>query len=107
VVSIGWQKAPPFTKALYGKNMIDKKYKVRRYITEFSEKTEELLAEYELSSFDLKKFQAELGETDKENSMVDCYPIHEKSIVFMKSFLSCEPKWDFKNKSYFVEAHAI
>ncbi len=34
--------------------MIDTKYKVRRYIAEFSEKTEELLAEHELTSFDLE-----------------------------------------------------
>jgi len=42
---------------LYGSTMIDSKYQVRRFISEFSEVTGELLVEYDLSGFDLNKFQ--------------------------------------------------
>ena len=44
--------------------MIDPEFNVRRYISEFSEKSERLVAKYELSSFNLSKFQDEFGETD-------------------------------------------
>jgi hypothetical protein len=87
--------------------MIDSKYKVRRYIAEYSEETEKLLAEYELSAFDLAKFQKEFGEICPENPMFDCYPIKKSNVAFLKSYINEEPSWDFAKKSYFVEAHAI
>ena len=87
--------------------MIDKEYKVRRYVTEFSRETEEIIAEYELHSFDLRHFQREFCETNIDNPMFDCYPIEKGNVKFLKKYLAKEPKWDFIDKSYFVEAHAI
>ncbi len=84
--------------------MIDKKYKVRRYITLFSKKTEEFIGEYELSSFDLKNFQNEFGETVLDNPMYDCYPINENNINFLKNYMTKEPTWDFINNLYYLEA---
>ncbi len=87
--------------------MIDTKYKVRRYIAEFSEKTEELLAEHELTSFDLEKFQNMFCVSDLNNPMFDCYQINEANCDFLAGYIDFEPSWDFKNKSYFVESEAI
>jgi len=87
--------------------MVDTEFEVRRYITEFSEETEELLAEHDLFSFELDKFQVEFGELNTENPMFDCYPIKESNVGFLKKYIAKEPEWDFVNKSYFVEAHAI
>lgn len=93
--------------ALYGKSMIDDIYKVRRYITVFSEETEELIAEYDLASFNLAKFQTELNEPNSENPMFDCYPIKKENVKFIENYISNNIAWDFKSMSYFVEAHAI
>ncbi|AUD77897.1 hypothetical protein CW740_01050 [Kangiella profundi] len=87
--------------------MIDSTYKVRRYISEFCNHSDQLLAEYDLRSFDLHKFQNEFGVIDMKNPMFDCYPLHWSNIPFMKAYLSLEPEWDFVNKSYFVESQSI
>jgi len=83
--------------------MIDDTFKVRRYITEFCEETEELIAEYDLASFDLVKFQNELNEPNNENPMFDCYPINKENVKFIENYISN----NIEKKSYFVEAHAI
>lgn len=85
--------------------MKDAKFNVRRYIAEYSEKTEEMTAEYYLADFDLRKFQAEFNEPNPDNPMVDCYPITADNVVFLKPYLATEPDWNFVEKSYFVEAH--
>lgn len=87
--------------------MIDKRYNVRRYITQFSNETEELIAEYDLSDFELEIFQNEFGESNPENPMFDCYQIRELNVPFLKSYIDKEPNWDFSKNSYFVEASAI
>jgi len=87
--------------------MIDERYQVRRYITEFSQSTEELLAEYDLCDFDLEAFQKEFSELNPENPMFDCYQVRESNVEFLRKYIENEPEWDFVNKSYFVEAHAI
>jgi len=87
--------------------MIDSKYKLKRYISEFSKETEELIAEYDLVRFELSKFQKEFDEQNAENPMFDCYPIKSENISFLKKYIDVEPEWDFINMSYFVEAHGI
>tara|TARA_B100001989_G_C24528971_1_gene460422 strand:- start:1188 stop:1451 length:264 start_codon:yes stop_codon:yes gene_type:complete len=84
--------------------MIDEKYKVRRYIAEYSEETEELMAEYYLSDFDLAAFQKEFYEPDPKNPMFNCYPITADNLSFIRNYIENEPDWDFENKSYSVEA---
>ena len=87
--------------------MIDEIFKVRRYISEFSEETEELIAEYDLASFSLARFQAELSQSSFESPMFDSYPIQENNVKFIEGYMGYKIAWDFDNKSYFVEANAI
>lgn len=78
---------------------------VRRYIAEYSTDSEELVGEYDLSSFDLTKFQAEFNEPNPTDPMYDCYPIKAHNVEFLKPYIADQPDWDFANKCYFVEAH--
>lgn len=87
--------------------MIDPKYKVRRYISEFSNTSDKLLSEYDLSDFNLSEFQKEFGESDLKNPMYASYPIRQSNVAFLKNYINKEPNWDFNEKSYFVESHAI
>ncbi len=84
--------------------MIDIKFSIKRYVSEFSNETEELISEYDLETFDLVSFQAEFKEASLENPMVDCFPILETNIRFIESYLDNTPNWDFEKNSYFVEA---
>jgi hypothetical protein len=95
------------TEALYGKNMIDIEFGVRRYIAEYSEETEELIAEHDLTGFELSQFQREFNEPNNEDPMFDCYPIKLENLSFLKTYINDEPEWNFVKKSYFVEAHSI
>ena len=97
----------PLSGVLYVIGMIDFKYNVRRYIAEYSEETEELIAEHELIDFDLNKFKIEFGEINPEQPMFGCYPISPSNISFLEKYLGNELKWDFQKSSFFVEAHAI
>lgn len=87
--------------------MIDSDYQVKRYITEFCKHTDQLLAEYDLTSFDLYKFQNAFGVFDMNNPMFDCYPIHRAHLNFIKRYVFSEPDWDFVNKAYFIESQGI
>ena len=87
--------------------MIDSEFNVRRYITEFSKKTERLVAKHELSSFNLSKFQVEFRETDTNNPMFDCYQITENNLPFISLYLENELAWDFSKNSYFVECDRL
>jgi len=88
-------------------NMMDETFKVRRYIAEYCEETEALIAEYDLVSFDLVKFQTEFNEPNSENPMFECCPIKEKNIPFIENYVAQKIAWNFNQKSYFVEASAI
>jgi hypothetical protein len=87
--------------------MIEEKTKVRRYVAEFSEETEELLVTYELSSFNLIEFQREFRESNPRNPMFDSYSINEFNLEFLSKYMFKEPVWDFLNKSYCVECCEI
>lgn len=76
----------------------------RRYIFEYCAKSEELLAGYQLDTFDLERFQDEFNKPDSDELMYYCYPIHRKNIDFLSDYVSVLPDWDFENKSYFLEA---
>jgi hypothetical protein len=87
--------------------MIDTTLKVRRFIAEYSEETEELVAEHEFAEFDLCKFKAEFGEVNSEGLMFESYEILEPNISFINKYVSQPICWNFDKSSYFVEAHAI
>lgn len=84
--------------------MIDTELIVRRYIAEYSNDSEELTAEYELTAFDLSKFQAEFNEPNPRDPMFDCYEITEGNVEFIEKYLGVDVCWDFASKCYFVEA---
>lgn len=85
--------------------MVNETYNVRRYISEYSKTTNELLADYELETFNLKQFQAELDTGDDE-PMFCCYPITVSKIDFIERCTKEKVKWDFVTKAYFLEAHS-
>lgn len=85
--------------------MRDEQLNVKRYVAQYSATTEWLTAEYDLTDFDLKKFQAEFNEPNTDDPMVDCYPITADNVAFLKPYLAKEPDWNFAENSYFVEAH--
>ena len=87
--------------------MKDTNFGVRRYIAEYSDETEELIAEHDLTGFELSQFQREFNEPNNEDPMYDCYPIKLENLSFLKTYINDEPEWDLVNKSYFVEAHII
>ncbi|TBW48719.1 hypothetical protein EZI54_20730 [Marinobacter halodurans] len=86
--------------------MIDKEFGVRRFVTEYSNETEELLAEYELEAFELAAFQSKFGASN-EDPMFDCYEIGQQHVAFLKQYLAMIPVWDFSRSSYYVEASAV
>ncbi|MCY9826088.1 DUF7683 domain-containing protein, partial [Vibrio chagasii] len=87
--------------------MIDEKYKVRRYIAEYSEETEDLVAEHELLDFELDAFKKEFDEANPDQPMFGCYPVLAANTDFLNPLLVKPISWDFDKSSYFVEAHAI
>lgn len=80
---------------------------VRRYITVFSNETEELVGEVDLTSFSLKDFQKEFNEKDANNPMYDCYIIYDQNLPFLTPFLAQGVQWDFNNYAYFLEAETL
>lgn len=94
-------------KKLCIKNMIDPQHNIKRFISVFSEKTEELTNEFELKGFNLREFQKEFCVKNQSNPMFDSYQIHRKNINFLKNYLAHEPEWDFENYSYFIETESL
>jgi len=86
--------------------MIDSKFGVRRFLAEYSEQSEELIARYEFAKFDLDAFQAEF-QIDSLDPMFDCYEVEQQHLRFVESHLVQVPNWDFEGSSYFVESHAV
>jgi hypothetical protein len=87
--------------------MIDKNNNVERLIAVYSEKTDELVEELELSSFDLGIFQQAFKVPDKSDPMFNAYQIEPSHVDFISNFLTKQQSWDFKKYSYFLEAFAI
>ncbi|WP_339074652.1 DUF7683 domain-containing protein [Teredinibacter turnerae] len=87
--------------------MIDEYFGVKRYLAEYSEETEWLIARYDLETFELPAFQKEFGEANPKNPMFDCYAVAENNISFLERYLGEKPKWNFNERSYFVEAHSV
>ena len=57
-----------------------------RGVSEFCNRTDELVAEYELASFGLKKFQVGFKEPNQNNPMFDAYVITEANLPFLKKY---------------------
>ncbi|MCF6442921.1 hypothetical protein L1077_26205 [Pseudoalteromonas luteoviolacea] len=87
--------------------MSDAKFKVRRFISEYSQKAEVLIAEYELSELDLFKLKAEFDETNPEQAMFDCYEIRKSNVSFINKYTHEPIAWDFSKNAYFIEANYL
>ena len=86
--------------------MLDVQHNVRRFVSEFDNDSDELVADHELRDFDLPTFQREFG-VSSDNPMFDCYPIRREQVGFVSMYLEQPVSWDFDNRSYFVEASAV
>ena len=87
--------------------MIDGGNKVERLIYIFSNETEELLEELDMSSFDLIAFQKAFNVSEKNDPMIYSYQIEPRHVDFISKYLAKEHSWDFNKYSYFLEASAI
>ena len=87
--------------------MIDDKKKVRWYIAQYSESTEDLEAEYDINYFDIDAFRIEFENTNSEFPMEGCFPIRWSNIEFLRKYMDQPPVWNFKLSSYFIESQAI
>lgn len=87
--------------------MIDKHLKVRRIVAEYSEQTEELVAEHELARFELEKFKSHFKVKDISDTLIDCYQIVGCDIEFIGEYLEAPIEWNFQSSSYFLETHCI
>jgi hypothetical protein len=87
--------------------MNEAKLKVRWYVAQYSESTEELEAEYEIIDFDLEAFRFEFDDTESDYPMEGCFPIARGNIEFLEKYMSQALIWDFASSSYFIESQAI
>jgi hypothetical protein len=87
--------------------MIEDKLKVRWYVAQYSELTEDLQTEYEITGFDLQAFRIEFDDTESVYPMEGCFPITRSNIEFLEKYMSQIPNWNFASSSYFIESQAI
>jgi hypothetical protein len=97
--------------------MCEETQKVNRTLTEFSNTTDELVAEHELIGFELSKFKQqfnskfkgafEAGSENYDPLMYGCYPVTAEDVEFIRGYLAEPIAFDFVKYSYFVEATAV
>ena len=80
--------------------------RVHRYLAEYSNETDELLARHEFTHFDLAAFQGAFGITTAADPMYDCYEVTPETKEFISGFTGTPIAWDFNGRSYYVEAEA-
>jgi len=77
--------------------------KITRYIAEYTNQTDALVAKYPLKTFDLAEFQEEFGIVNPDNQMLDRYPIFESSLLLLNAHLAQPVPWKFVTHSYYLE----
>jgi len=77
---------------------------IKRIITCFDNKTEELTKEIDISTIPLQKLQ-EIFDIERKNPMYDCYQITIDKKDFFEMHLN--ESFDLINNSYYVEAYEI
>lgn len=82
-------------------------YAVERVVLVFSSRTEELMAEHPLSSFDLSKFKRHFGAPDEDEDieMVCDYEVAPKDVDFLSTYLPDEVEFDFEKYTYFLSCY--
>lgn len=77
--------------------------KITRFIAEYANQNDALIAKYPLKSFDLAEFQEEFGIVSPDNQMLDRYPIFESSLLLLNAHLAKPIAWKFVSHSYYLE----
>lgn len=77
--------------------------KIIRFVAEYDNRNDALLAKYPLKSFDLSAFQEEFGIVNPDNQMLARYPVFESSQLLLNSHLSKPIRWNFLSLSYYLE----
>lgn len=81
---------------------------VQRVLRVFSNKTEELIAEYPLASFNLPAFKQHFGIADSYDPwMYYVYPVTPNDVEFISQYLVENIFYDFNENAYFVESDAV
>ncbi len=80
---------------------------VERVLTVFDNKTEQLVAQYPMPSFELESFRRQFAVGDDDPSMYHVYPVSPQDAEFMSRFLEREVAFDFNQNTYFVECNAV
>src|SRR5687767_7203240 len=84
-------------------------YQVGRLVSVFSNRTDELVAEYPLSSFDLPRFRRQFGvsEDGVDSEMVLEYEVKPKDVDFLAGYLAKDVRYDFDNNAYFLSCYRV
>lgn len=81
---------------------------VERVLTVFDNRTEQLVAEYSLQSFDLESFKQQFAVADNYDPlMYNVYPVLPKDAGFVSKYLGESLAFDFDMNAYFIECNEI
>ena len=77
---------------------------IERVLTEYAYRSERLVAEYPLRSFDLEDFKRHFGVAEEHDPlMYNVYPVTHDDVKFVLRYLDREVALDFNRCAYFVE----
>lgn len=77
-------------------------------LTVFDNKTEQLVAEHSLHSFDLENFKRQFSVADNYDPlMYNVYPVSPEDVGFVLKYLDEEIVFDFDENAYFIECNSI
>jgi hypothetical protein len=79
-------------------------YRVARVLSIFSNETDEQVAEYPFSSFELVKFKQYFGvsDEDEDTEMYCDYTVEPKETEFLSKYLDEVIDYDFEKYAYFL-----
>jgi len=80
---------------------------VKRVVSVFSKETNGLVAEYDLSSFDLTDFKQHFGvaHADVDSEMVTEHSVGPVDVGFLSAHLSEDVRFDFNKYTYFLSCY--
>lgn len=79
--------------------------KITRFIAEYDNHNDALIAKHPLKSFDLSDFQEEFGIVNPDNQMLAKYPVFESSQLLLNNHLVKPIRWKFLSHSYYLESN--
>ena len=86
-----------------------KMYRVARVLSVFNNETEELVAEYPFSSFDLLEFKQHFGvsDEDEDSEMYLEHIVEPKNTEFLSKHLDEAVNFEFEKYAYFVSCSRV